>query len=503
MANLFTGIAGQEYYNPVSGMKIKATEGQQFSEQWEPVSSTGNTSPPIVSSSDGIRDDIKSVKSEASEGVGSIGDLDKLYSSVISEYINQPTGGYSEDITTAESEAEKLRKSLGLLTEDEEKQIKGEGESAYAQYLPLIQQTEEAKRKGLPKAVVGAGERGGFMSTQFAGGAALQPTEGGDFVGAGGELSNIKSEYDRNIALVVSEATRARQIAESAARQAIKTGKREDLNLMYQAIDRMKENFDKVEQQQKAKVDAIYQYSQWQQTTTTFKNALADRETAIAENKEDRIIAAEDRARTIATDQFNNVMKLTGVNGIKNNKAKFEEMFKEIGWDDISIDDVISYMEAEEAAGNAPELRNDPDGNLIAIKYNPETKKYDTEIVMRKTKTGTGPAEAKVTKEMIDSLIKSGNTDVDYSLVGQPVSSLSGKVLKDGEKLDETTVSILLQGAIDKNGNLNITKLPADQRVEIIDRAKELGLFDESDEETKGWFARQWEDFKRGINPFD
>lgn len=59
--------------------------------------------------------------------------------------------------------------------------------------------------------------------------------------------------------------------------------------------------------------------------------------------------------------------------------------------------------------------------------------------------------------------------------------------------LDETTIGVLLQSAIDEDGNLDVTKLPSEQRIEIIKQAKSLGYFDEKDEETKSWFTQYGE----------
>jgi len=383
------------YYQP-GGQKVNLDPGTHFiGEGWSTEAPTANFNPSkggnfvdtmpkivgsndkingIVSSSENIRDDINSVKSDATSGASDIDNISNSLEEYLQSFLSQPLG-YGEDVQSQESEAAKMASNLGVLTSQEDADVQAQGLAAFEAYRPMITQAEEAKRKGLPKAVIGAGERGGFMSTQFAGGAALQQTEGETFIGAGGELSNIASEYDRNINLIVSAAMSARTAAMTAAKQAIKTGKREDLALMYDSIDRLKENQRMIEEQQQAKVNAIYQYSTFKQGVVNFNNAL-----------EDRTIAGEDRARNIAIDNFNNMLKFAGVEGIQNNKAGYEQMFKEIGWD-VSVDDVITYLQTEEAKGNAPELRTSPDGDLISVKYNPDTEEFETEVIMKKTKT--------------------------------------------------------------------------------------------------------------------
>ena len=99
----------------------------------------------------------------------------------------------------------------------------------------------------------------------------------------------------------------------------------------------------------------------------------------------------------------------------------------------------------------------------------------------------------------IDEIINS-ITDITPEAEKALRESFTGK---QPEQLDETTISIILQGALDEDGNLDISKIPADQRIEVIQRAKELGYFDEEDEETKSWLATQWQDVKDFINPFN
>ncbi len=87
----------------------------------------------------------------------------------------------------------------GTLTPEEEASVQSQADATKAQYDQLIAQAQLQKEQGMAKNLVEAGQRGGLMNTQFAGIAALAPTVGGNFVGAGGELNRIQSEYDLNI----------------------------------------------------------------------------------------------------------------------------------------------------------------------------------------------------------------------------------------------------------------------------------------------------------------
>lgn len=137
--------------------------------------------------------------------------------------------GLSEKELEDMKRMKEMEKGLGILTAQDTADIEAEAAAAGMKYDPLISEATEEKRKGMPKAVISAGERGGFMSTQMSGTAALTQTNGGNFVGAGGELENIKSVYDTNIKNLEVAKLRAIEEARSAAKQYKLTGKREDL----------------------------------------------------------------------------------------------------------------------------------------------------------------------------------------------------------------------------------------------------------------------------------
>lgn len=169
---------------------------------------SGNSSNNISQGSDDIRAAAAATKSSASN----------LYSSITDEEAN----------TTIND----LRTSLGLqdenaaFTSDQQSQIERAGEARGKQYDPLINEAIETKRQGMPKSLVRGGEKGGLMSTQIAGAAALEQTVGNTWVGAGGELENIQSAYDKNISDLKSKKQQAIELAKQKAEEAIRTGRK-------------------------------------------------------------------------------------------------------------------------------------------------------------------------------------------------------------------------------------------------------------------------------------
>lgn len=117
---------------------------------------------------------------------------------------------------------------VSAITSEEQMEIDNAGYSAGRDFDPLIEEARVAREQGMGEAVVGAGQRGGMMNTQFAGTGAFIPGVGA--VGRGGKLENIKSAYDMNINKLQVAKNQAIDAAKSAARQAIKSGKQADFD---------------------------------------------------------------------------------------------------------------------------------------------------------------------------------------------------------------------------------------------------------------------------------
>lgn len=170
---------------------------------------------------------------------------------------------------TGETENERLlremQRSIGLTTPEDIQQISAFGAQAESAYAPLIQEAEAAKAQGMPKATIGAGERGGFMNTQFAGVGALLPTQGGDFAGTGGILNQIKSEYDANISNLKAQARNARLVAEQAYREYLRTGKMVNYNVMMDAVNLEREKLAEALKRASELVNIVGNYQNIQQ----------------------------------------------------------------------------------------------------------------------------------------------------------------------------------------------------------------------------------------------
>ncbi len=221
----------------------------------------------VVTSTDGIRADQDTVSQEANQLITGVNDLDAVMNQQLENILDSQTYDESDVGQQATSDLAQLQADLGLLTPEQEQEVADAGQSALGNFAPLIAEAEAAKKQGLPKAIIAGGERGGFMNTQIAGGAALQTTEGGTFVGEGGELNRIKSVYDQNISNLKVQAENAKLAAEASAKQAIRTGKRQDFDLALRAADQARAAHNEAIQLANEKVNAISAYLSNQQNS--------------------------------------------------------------------------------------------------------------------------------------------------------------------------------------------------------------------------------------------
>lgn len=267
-----------------------------------PKSNIIPTTENVVGGSSGVRQGVTEVKNQATElvnqgnsslaGLGLDTETSKVYDAAAKEQ-QRIQADYQDLIDT--------RKSLGLMSQEELDQINQAGESAAGEFAPLISEAEQAKRQGMPTATIGAGERGGFMNTQFAGAAALAPIEGGDFVGAGGELERIKSVYDNNISNLKAQQVIARNQAMDAARKAIRTGKKEDLDLSIKLLDSARQMNQDAIDLANSKLDAIAKVTDMQNTrAVTIAKSLAASVLTGDKTKDNKII--QDAAKQYGVD---------------------------------------------------------------------------------------------------------------------------------------------------------------------------------------------------------
>ena len=313
----------------------------------------------------GIITDLDETKDDIDEIVGVSADdgLDDLFSQ-------------TEEGKESSEELKRMRQSLGITTSEEERRIAEAGTSAAAEFDSEIRAAEEAKRKGLPIAKVKAGERGGFLNTQFAGIAALLTTEGGDFFGEGGILASIKSDFDRIIADIRTRSKLAAIQARQSARKAIRTGKKEDLGFAQDAFDQAQRlSKDAIDLAQR-KIDTISDATEARRKGITFDQAQIDRKSKIA------------------TDRLNNIIDTIGVDGILENRAEVEQLFSEARFEGIEFDDIVEGLkkkEEEAIAKNFPKPQVRTIGKqLFSVIFNPKTEQFETELLLTAASTSRG-----------------------------------------------------------------------------------------------------------------
>lgn len=279
---------------------------------------------------------------------------------------------------TGETENERLlremQRSIGLTTPEDIQQISAAGAAAESAYAPLIQEAEAAKAQGMPKATIAAGERGGFMNTQFAGVGALLPTQGGDFAGTGGILNQIKSEYDANISNLKAQARNARLVAEQAYREYLRTGKMENYNVMKDAVNLEREKQAEALRRAGELVNMVRNYQNIQQARISFEQGQ------------------EDKVKTEAANMLNYYSENFGSDYLAQNKEVVSNLLEQSGYRTDDIDEFIkSIKEKEEQAIinglPKPELRT-VDGSLYQISYD-ENGNIKTDLLIGKRTTSS------------------------------------------------------------------------------------------------------------------
>ncbi len=145
--------------------------------------------------------------------------------------------------------------TVGVYTADQQARIDAAAKNAGTAFDPLIATAQRNKDQGLAKDIVNAGEKGGFMNTQYSGLAALVPDKAGDFVGAGGQLEQQKSAYDDQINSLQIQKNNAIASAKAAMQQYIDTGNQT-------AYENAVQKYSAAVDASKAQQDAIAQKSQ-------------------------------------------------------------------------------------------------------------------------------------------------------------------------------------------------------------------------------------------------
>jgi len=95
----------------------------------------------------------------------------------------------------------------------------------------------------------------------------------------------------------------------------------------------------------------------------------------------------------------------------------------------------------------------------------------------------------------LDEIIGASNFSTEQG------SAVRGQFIDGGEpgEITPEDAEIIISSAVDEDGNLDVTKIPSDVRVEVLQAGREAGMFDEDDEDTKNWLQKA----VSFINPFD
>ena len=158
------------------------------------------------------------------------------------------------DLNQELSNFRELGASINTTSDEEEELIARAGEGIGSEFDVAIADALDKARGGQARNLVGSGRnQGGLFRARFAGQAALGPTEGDTFEGAGGKLELAASAYARNVDNLRAKKIQAVQSAENAARAAIKSGKQVDFEnaqaILNTARQFSKDAEDKIQQE--------------------------------------------------------------------------------------------------------------------------------------------------------------------------------------------------------------------------------------------------------------
>jgi len=222
------------------GLTTSQMSGLQYDAQHNPILPSMNTSPTPATGTVPSAGPTPSPTSVSGSPSTSDGILSTVNSNYDADF--QKLQKNSTDALDAYNKAMNTY-NAGLTANDNQK-IYDAAAAAGADYDTLIRDAQEKKRQGMGKAVVNAGEAGGFMNSQVAGRAAVAPTSGENaFVGVGGTLENVQSAYDAAISNLQAQKIAAVTRAKMTAEQAIRSGKKEDLDIAQKFFEQAQEAY--------------------------------------------------------------------------------------------------------------------------------------------------------------------------------------------------------------------------------------------------------------------
>lgn len=373
------------FYKGLDQISVTPEEAQTFqggtsADAWKGLVASGWSSTKPVSGSSDARDKSNQEKQNAAD----------LYKDIT----NVDTSTTIDDIKAAIG----YRDPNTALTSDEQASIDRAGEYAGGEYDPLIQKVTEAKRQGLPKAYISAGERGGFMSTQMSGVSALTPTQGGDFIGSGGELSNIKSEYDNNIANLNTQKLRAIQLAKQKAEEAIRTGKSEANDQARQLFQLAQDaNTKSIEMAQK-KVDLISSYTKANEAKLKYNTDMVSNLAETGSPLTDELKSGIDAqyGDGYADKLYTTSQKALAAEDEKDQTALLKDVYSIL--DKVPVGKTVTignntYEGMQKNDSSHVYKETDKNGNVVIIEFDPltkEVKSYTSGVKVKQSGSGGG-----------------------------------------------------------------------------------------------------------------
>lgn len=406
----------------------------------------------IVSSTTGLREQEYKNKVASSRLLGDVDTMDKEQMDLLGTVLNSTGYNQTPEGQVQQGELDQLRKNLGILTPQEEAAITDEGRLAGGQFDDLIRQAEQEKMKGLPKALIRAGEQGGLMNSQFAGAAATNQTVGGDFFGAGGELEEIKSVYDQNIASLKSKREMAVLEARRAARAATLSGKKEDYQLAQQAFKDAQEAHNASIQLAKDKVDAIANYQTKKREGIKFQQ---EQQATRAKQLAPLLIDVDDSGEILVANN-EEILRMAQQEGVDPNT-----LISEVN---LRIDAVMK-LNREERKGVLEEMKLQ--GDILNQGKTDDIKEY----TFSKQQGYTG-SFADYMKEKKVQEVSLPNSYKEWQLAGSPGSYadfLSGSGVSDSQAAREQALAIMAP-----NSTATIEDVPIKQRLTVQNELNKL-----------------------------
>lgn len=174
---------------------------------------------------------------------------------------------YKAELDRIKAMAADLGRPLNSISDQQ--QIAAAMAAEEAKWNPMIAEAQSERTKGMADTTITGGERGGFMNTQFAGMAAVLPTAGKTWIGAGGQMEAVKSAYDRNINQLQEKKMAAIQAAKAAAEAAIRGEESDAYKRALELFEVAKQTDKDLSQMAKDKFDMMNAQSDYEQARIT------------------------------------------------------------------------------------------------------------------------------------------------------------------------------------------------------------------------------------------